>query len=1146
MKLLLIIFVSIGIGYMSPASSFVEDSNTDSGDAATNQAHPNKKIKLDRYGFEKVDKTVEQKRLISKFTRDRNQLDKAIENTKVLIFQSQGKIYLPELYLRLAELYIEKSRVAYFLRRTESGVAVKSALESLESNTLKTQAIETYKRILNQHPEYKSIDKVYFFLAHEYRELNRLDDMRDTYLTLIKQKPKSDFVAETHLLLADYYAGIKNLTAARVHYEAVLNYPDSSAITLAQYKLAWVHISKKEYFQAIKLLEKTVAGPSAEKEVDIDTYGRVDIRSEAFNDMAFIYSNHYKKATPQEALKYFKQYAWSRPAYIVVLEKLGHRYVIKKKWTHGAYIFRELSRIQHDPEKLLEYADYIYNANKELKDYDNALEDTRVVVTALRRTKYSVYVEEDIKEKALKEYEVFVRDMITRLHVKAKNDESIKHFSQSADAYELYLDFFEDSPHEIEMSLNLAESLFNSKRFTQAGKVYEKIAKVSDNPKAKQDHLYSSTLSFYEALKNRKGLNYYETVQAQSGLAQTGEQFSNTFPESNKVPNVLFNVAWIRYDEGKFKESIEEFTRFIHKYPSGKEAKSAVKLIVDSYSILEDYDGLIAFNEVAGKIPGLDSEVKLGIAELAKTAEAKMVSNLTVASIENWETGKDELLAFAQKHKSSAMGAQALNALFISSKEKNDLETMQMTGQNIIANYPESKELEQVLNSMIEASIRTSQYRVLAANLEQYSKQYKGTEAAKEFLMQSAQIRQSLNQTSMANALYRSLITQYKWSAGSYRDMAVSMAENELSRGNQRAAIQALESQRKNVKGAYRVDLDARIASLYWDINQVDKANKYLTSALRAYQQGHGHDIPQVRENISSLVYASAGSQVETFMDTRLTGSIDNDTVALKTELFESIQSDYYSVLDFESAKWSLLALYRLYEVNQEYARFLEDAPLPEMSAEESDQYRAIISQKVAEYRAEALEFIQAGEQLSQRLKALDPKLSNYESSVAATENDINYYAPTNQSKSISLDAFQDDELRDLHNRVSRDPKDMESLIALTKSYFEKGDLGQAGVIAQGIVDGEMATGMILADAYTIRGLTAIAQGNDQLAREMFNKALEEEPSHGAANINLAGLLQHYGLSDEAQTYLSNAVNTDSSTQLIHIKARQISLAGES
>ncbi len=1141
-----LLLLSQTLGNSSIAFSFWPFSGDTDADTPAQQSNQlQKRPELDKYGFEKVDKTEEQERLIAKFTRDREQLDNAIENTKALIHQSQGKPYLPELYLRLAELYIEKSRVAYFLRRTESGAAVRNQLDSLESNTLKSQAIETYKRIIHQYPEFKDMDKVHFYLAHEFRELNRLDEMVEQYQTIIKGFPKSEFVAEAHLLLADYYSGKKNLTAAKKHYLSVLDYPQSSAITIAQYKLAWVHISKKEYAEAIVLLEKSVKGPGAGKEVEVDTYGRVDIRAEAFNDMAFVYSNHYKEATPDQALAYFKDYAWSRPAYIVVLEKLAYRYLIKKKWQHAAVIYRELSNIQSEPLKLLEYADQIYTAVRELKSYENAYDDVRVVVAALRRIKYSIHVAEEVKQKAYKDYEIFARDVSTQLHAKAKRTKSQQDFVRSADAYELYLDFFTQSEHYAAMQLNHAEALFNAKRFTEAGEVYEQLAAKSDDENIKQEHLYSATLSFYEALKSRKQLNYYETVLAQSGLAQTGEQYVNTFPDSKHVPNVVFNVAWIRYDEGKYAEAIAEFTRFIEKYPTGKEAKAAVQLIVDAYTVMEDFEGLIAFSKTLQTNSAIAMSVRQGVAELAKTAEAKIVSNLTVASIEDWESGKDELLEFAQKHKSSAMGAQALNALFISSKEKNDIETMQVTGQNIIANYPESQDAENVLNAMIEASIRTSQYRVLASNLEQYARHFKQKANARDFLMQAAQIRQSLNQPAMANGLYRTLLSQYPLSGGQRRDLAVAMAKNELERGNPKGAIQALEPQRQQLKGEMKVDVDARLAKLYWDLGDTQRANHYLQSALAGYQSGHGQDNAAVKENLASLYFDSVSDSIAPYMNTRLQGVIDNQVVATKTQLFEQLQNGYYSILDFQSPEWSLQALYRLYDVTIEYANFLEGAPLPDMSGEEKAQYQAIIAQKVAEYRGEAQQFLQTGEQLSERLQSFNRKLASYDVASEAQENTAKF-APTQSRQEIGINAFQDEDLRTLHNLVSHDPNDASAVFDLANSYYQKGDMGQAQVVIQTLLQTNRSSDAeIKANAYTLAGLTAIANGQDTLARQYFEQALEEEPTHGAALVNLAALWQHYGFADKAKQYLTKVGSVQGYENLIHKKAHNQALASQ-
>jgi len=1070
-----------------------------------------KNVQVDRYGFEKADQSDEQKRLIDKFSTEKSQMDNAIINTKTLIQKSQGKNYLPELYLRLAELYIEKSRIVYFLRRTQSGASIKSAMESLESNALKIQAIETYQRIINQYPNFIDMDKVHFYLAHEYRELARLKEMRAQYLTLIKKHPKSELVPESHLLLSDYYTEIKQLSAAKKHLKAVLKYPHSAAIGIAQYKLAWVHISKKEYKQALMLLERSVKGPNAGEEVDIDTYGRVDIRSEAFNDMAFIYSNYYKEASPEQALSYFKKYSWSRQSYILVLEKLAYRYIVKKKWSHAGLIYRKLAKLNNQPNKLLEYVDNIYHTVKELKSYQHAHEDVTIIVKALTGIKYSIHVKQGIKNKAMEDYEIFARDVTTRLHASAKKTSSLEDYSLSADAYDIYLGFFDDNLYHKQMKTNYAESLFNAKRFPEAGKVYEALAGETSNDGDKKKFLYSATLSFYEALKDRQTLNYYQTVQAQSGLAHTGEAYVAQFPNSKEVSNVLFNIAWIRYDEGKFDEAIEQFSRFIGRYPEGKSAKAAVKLVLDAYNIKEDYQGLIEFSKTVAANPHLEKSIKAGVAQIAASAQNKMVSNLTVASIDDWEAGKERLLEFAQKHQSSSMGAQTLNALFISSKEKNDIQTMQSTGQNIIANYPNTQDADSVLKAMIEASMASAQYRVLAENLEVYAKQFPKTATAKSFLLQAAHIRQTMNQVEMANRHYRTLLSQYPLSKSNRLAYSQAIAHNEQNNGNPRGAIQALARQTTSLDREGAVEVNASLAVLYQQIAQAKRANQHFKLAHKAFNSGVGASNAVIKNLLSQQIYNQANGSLEQFNLTQLQDVLDESVVGSKTELFQDLQTRYYAIMDLASAKWSLLASYRLYEINNEFASFLQSAPMPELSVSEQSQYKDIISQKVAQYRAEGEEYLLAGQQLAERLKSFDPLMSDYENSVAANGQNAVPFSPKPEGKKIGLEAFDDDELRTLHNRVSHSPNDTATLMTLAQAYYQRGDTGQANIIAKSLTQGDSQNTALGAEANYLQGIIAIEFGQDQIARERLQAALQHDPGHEHAKEKLAELLIHYG-----------------------------------
>ncbi|MDM7919551.1 MAG: hypothetical protein QUS12_10340, partial [Methanosarcina sp.] len=57
--------------------------------------------------YKTTDKEEEQKQFVIKLNQDNRKIDLAIDNTKLLIDRSRSKPYVPELYMRMAELYIE-------------------------------------------------------------------------------------------------------------------------------------------------------------------------------------------------------------------------------------------------------------------------------------------------------------------------------------------------------------------------------------------------------------------------------------------------------------------------------------------------------------------------------------------------------------------------------------------------------------------------------------------------------------------------------------------------------------------------------------------------------------------------------------------------------------------------------------------------------------------------------------------------------------------------------------------------------------------------------------------------------------------------------------------------------------------------------
>ncbi|WP_075188059.1 tetratricopeptide repeat protein [Teredinibacter haidensis] len=1087
-----------------------------------------------KYGFQKEDQTVEEHTLIKRFELDKSNLDHAITNTKDLISKSYDRPFLPELYIRLAELYTEKSRVVFFLRRLEMGERGKTReISSLEATGLKEKAIETYLQIASHYPEFEELDKVHFYLAHEFRELGKYSEMVDQYESILKEFPFSEFVPESLLLLGDHAYEEKNIDQALGYYLNVLQYPKSSAVVIARYKLAWVHINKRNYSQALDLFEQSVKNRISPSTVDVDTYNRVDIRLEALADMAYTYSQVYKETKPGDDSKYFKDIAWSRRSYIMVMEKLSKRYMIKHKWDNAAYIYRELSEIQFDGDKLLQYTENLYTCVLESKNFNNSDKDVALIVKALEQNVYSVHVDE--KHKLLTDYEVYARDVATRLHEKAKRTRSLDDYLLAASVYEEFLNFFDASPKYSEMKINYAESLFAGGDFTRAGKVYESIALHTDDIKSKHDPLYSAAVAYYTALDDKENLNYYEIAFSQDGLRDVGQAYASLYPESSKVQDILFNIARIQYDKGEFDDAIQEFSSFVKRYPNGDNANAAVELIMDALNLTENYGGLVDLQQELAGIPKLDSSVKQKLVKIGKSAQAKIIQEMVVESINDWDSGKDKLLSFVDNSKTAGMGIQALNALFVSSEEHGDIETMHIAGQNIISRFPRTENAENALKALIDLSLTTAQYRVLADYLEQYVQQFPKSENASDFLFQAGQIRGNLKQTSLAINIYRKLLDGYRLDKEYREKVVLALITEHNANGEKESAYRVMDRYKSSINSK---TLNAVGAELSYYTNRTGSTQSYMRKARRNISQGEISN--DYFEPLGRTAYGLANRSYDRFMKLKLGTEIDNSVVTEKTKLQEQLQSEYISAINFKSPRWSILSCYRLYEINSEYALFLETAPDPEgFSAEEITQYKQIIYEKSLEYKNEAVQYLNTGQELAKRIRPFDRQIALYNPDVGSTDVRNKTFLTRSKQKQIGLESLKENRIRAVYDSLYRNPDDVDALLSLANIYKQRGDFGQAIVVAKKLLAEQLKLGRHRrAEVYALMGVVYIHFGEDVLASEALQKSLDIDSANYSAAVNLAGLYYHYGYEGYANSVYSKRVGLKSKGDEALILAR--------
>ncbi|HSA20909.1 MAG TPA: tetratricopeptide repeat protein, partial [Myxococcota bacterium] len=243
--------------------------------------------------FSLTDGAEEKAEFVDGLRRDIVKVDHSIEVTKDLIKKSKGAKFLPDIVFRLAELFVEKSRLVYYLEVETRG---QEAASSAEAKLLKNEAINIYKDVMREFPDYKDNDKVLFFLGHEFNELGMHDEMIKTYEKLVEDYPKSSLLLEALYILGDFNFNNDNLDGAEKYYNRILEFREAPIHDMARYKLGWVAINrarvdKKFWKKALELFESVVTSENTREEsMALDSARPVHIKAEALAGIVFCYT----------------------------------------------------------------------------------------------------------------------------------------------------------------------------------------------------------------------------------------------------------------------------------------------------------------------------------------------------------------------------------------------------------------------------------------------------------------------------------------------------------------------------------------------------------------------------------------------------------------------------------------------------------------------------------------------------------------------------------------------------------------------------------------------------------------------------------------------------------------------------------------
>lgn len=1067
-----------------------------------------------------VDLVQEKADLVVKLTSDINKVDHSIEVTKELIKRSPDAPYLADLYFRLAELYVEKSRYTYarIMEQRPENERSLSGEQSLEVQLNKKLAIETYSKILGDFPDYPNNDQVRFFKAHEFRELGQWDTMITEYKELIEKHPKSDWAIEARLIIADYHFDKGELLVAEEYYKGILALPESHLHDMARYKMGWIRINQDNFKEALTFFEKAVTSARKQKRGAVGDQRKLDVKKEAITAMVWPFSE-VRKA--KDATDYFRGLADSKTTYVLVLKKLANRYFIKTDYTSSAFLYREIVRLSADTEENIEYVQRVYDSVKNMpaKDparYAFAAQDVDGIVKTLARFQNNQKFSEEDKGRLATDFELRARDLSTRLQLEAQSKKDVESARIAAEAYRKYLTIFDTAAEHKTMMQNRADALYQAKSFLNAGIQFEEVAKELQDSPERRDIMYSAIQSYFEAIdedsqyrdKNPTSaglLNKLQLVRAREGLKQLGAYYVKVWPKTDKTPQVKFNIARMYYQQGEYDRAVELFSLFIKEYPSSKDVPTAGNLAMDALMKSDDFDGMTKLaGEFVNNAAITDTKFKNEMAKLGEAARKRKVEFTVLASSEG--DFSEKMLAEWEKNKGTAEGEEFLYTAFVKYKTEGNVAGVFDFGGRLIGAYPQSPKLVDVVATMGNFAVRAADFERAAFLFEEYNKRFPNEKNANEVLLSAANIRFLLGDYENAAKDYRALraaggsdaqLESHKKLMAIYRD---AQDWEQLSRVAQTAA--------QDARGWIVPTFNLGLAYARQGKDQL--AEKELASAVRMSPRAED-EAPL----LAQAYYELGQIQQKRFDQLQFKGSANQEQILNdKLKLLQTIEDLYVKGISTGQGEWVLASAQALSRLYQEFGNFIANAPIPEgTSAADAKQYQAALAQQAQPYQAKATETLQACAAKAQELKVMSPFAT------ACLRQQMTTAAPATKRVrgSVTGDDAYNKELAQYRAELVAKPSGTEILEKIARRAMQVGDYRLAKLTLSKAAEVDPRNMRI----QNLLGVASWELGETQEAYDALTRAYKGRSIEAAAN--LAALFREYGYSKEATAYIGRA-----------------------
>ena len=346
------------------------------------------------------------------------------------------------------------------------------------------EAIKLYSTLLKAYPDYARNDQVLYQLARAYETTGQPEQALATLDRIVQKYPNSPQMDEVQFRRGELLFSAKKYAEAEKAYAVVIKQGKSSHFyEQSLYKHGWSLFKQSLTEESLPsfggVLDAKLIG-AGNKPVRIEDLKRAD--RELVEDTLRVMSITFSYAEGSQSLDQYMAKHGDRPYSYLLYSRLGDLYVDKQRFQDAATTYR--AYVQRDP-----YTDHAPNlAMQAIEAYRKGGFSQLVLDGKHEYVEHYNFSSPFWKGRDRAQYPTVVQELKTNLkdvatyfHATAQKSKKVEDYQEAAKWYRDYLKSFPDDPDSAETNYLLAETLFESHQYADAGeRVREHRVRLSE------------------------------------------------------------------------------------------------------------------------------------------------------------------------------------------------------------------------------------------------------------------------------------------------------------------------------------------------------------------------------------------------------------------------------------------------------------------------------------------------------------------------------------------------------------------------------------------------------------------------------------------------------------------------------------------